>query len=139
MKRTGADSSLSASSAVLVRLAYIPTFRDPEFLYATVPIAVWSEIEMSLAITAGSIATLRPLYRVAASHFSWRSNVFSTHKSYGVLPYSAKNKKGAENVARKETDGDSTTNIVRVEDQEFVLDSRSVTNKEVTVTEVSNV
>lgn len=130
-----------ASSAVIVRLAYIPTFRDPEFLYATVPIAIWSEVEMSLAITAGSIATLRPLYRVAASHFSWKSNFFSTHRSYGVLPYSAKNNKASESVSRKDADGESTTNIVRVEDEEFALESRPVTTKSMGmgITKVTNV
>ena len=71
----------SASSAVIVRLAYVQTFRDPEFLYATVPIAIWSEVEMSLAITAGSLATMRPLYRLVAQKFSWRSSLFSNRRS----------------------------------------------------------
>lgn len=71
----------SASSAVIVRLAYVETFRDPEFLYATVPIAIWSEIEMSLAITAGSLSTLRPLYRLLAERFSWRTSLFSNRRS----------------------------------------------------------
>ncbi|KAI1451434.1 hypothetical protein F4805DRAFT_473673 [Annulohypoxylon moriforme] len=55
-----------ASSAVVVRLAYIKDFKDPDFLWATVYIAVWSTTEQGLAITAGSLATLRPLYRIAA-------------------------------------------------------------------------
>ncbi|KAI1086895.1 hypothetical protein F5B19DRAFT_101983 [Rostrohypoxylon terebratum] len=55
-----------ASSAVVVRLAYIKDFKDPDFLWATVYIAVWSTTEQGLAITAGSLATLRPLYRMAA-------------------------------------------------------------------------
>lgn len=135
-----ANISISASSAVIVRLAYIPTFRDPEFLYATVPIAIWSEVEMSLAITAGSIATLRPLYRVAAKHFSWKTNFFSTHRSYGVLPYSTKKDKATNNTSRKEDDGESTTNIVRVEDEEFALESRSPNpSKGMRITRVTNV
>jgi hypothetical protein len=67
-----------------VRLAYVQTFRDPEFLFATVPIAIWSEIEMSLAITAGSLPTLRPLYRVVAKKLSLKTSLFSArgpHKS----------------------------------------------------------
>jgi hypothetical protein len=42
-------------------------FKDPDFLWATVDVAIWSDIEQGLAITAGSAATLRPLYRKCAS------------------------------------------------------------------------
>ncbi|KAL2869541.1 uncharacterized protein BJX67DRAFT_370757 [Aspergillus lucknowensis] len=52
-----------ASSAVIVRFPFVKTFRDPDFLYATVEIAIWSNIEAGLGITAGSLATLRPLLR----------------------------------------------------------------------------
>ena len=34
-----------------------------DFLYATVNIAIWSNIETGLGISAGSLATLRPLLR----------------------------------------------------------------------------
>ncbi|KAF9887205.1 hypothetical protein FE257_010459 [Aspergillus nanangensis] len=50
-----------ASSGALARTAFVETFRDPEFLYATVWIGVWSNVETGLGITAGSLATLRPL------------------------------------------------------------------------------
>jgi hypothetical protein len=56
-----------ASIAVTVRLAYVMDFKDPDFLWATVDVAIWSDIEQGLAITAGSAATLRPLYRKVAS------------------------------------------------------------------------
>ncbi|KAL2826619.1 hypothetical protein BDW59DRAFT_179338 [Aspergillus cavernicola] len=52
-----------ASSAVIVRIPFVKTFRNPDFLYATVEIAIWSNIEAGLGITAGSLATLRPLLR----------------------------------------------------------------------------
>ncbi|EGX90386.1 integral membrane protein, putative [Cordyceps militaris CM01] len=52
-----------ASIAVLVRVAYLHTFFDPDFLYATTDIAIWSTIEMGLALTAASFSTLRPLAR----------------------------------------------------------------------------
>jgi hypothetical protein len=42
-------------------------FKNPDFLWATVDVAIWSDIEQGLAITAGSAATLRPLYRQFAS------------------------------------------------------------------------
>ncbi|KAF2476778.1 uncharacterized protein BDR25DRAFT_203703, partial [Lindgomyces ingoldianus] len=53
-----------ASSAVVVRLAYLKNFRDPDFLWATLDIAIWSTVEQGLAITAGSLATLRPLMQL---------------------------------------------------------------------------
>lgn len=52
-----------ASLAVIVRIPFVKTFRDPDFLYATVDIAVWSCIENGLGISAASLATLRPLLR----------------------------------------------------------------------------
>ncbi|KAK8144886.1 hypothetical protein G3M48_005200 [Beauveria asiatica] len=52
-----------ASTAVLVRVAYLHTFYDDDFLWATMDIAIWSTIEMGLALTAASFSTLRPLAR----------------------------------------------------------------------------
>ncbi|KAM3532108.1 hypothetical protein NHJ13051_000484 [Beauveria bassiana] len=52
-----------ASTAVLVRVAYLHTFYDEDFLWATMDIAIWSTIEMGLALTAASFSTLRPLAR----------------------------------------------------------------------------
>ncbi|KAI6782743.1 uncharacterized protein J7T54_000886 [Emericellopsis cladophorae] len=52
-----------ASAAVVVRFPYVMKFKDPDFLWATVDIAIWSCTEQGLAITAGSLATLRPLVR----------------------------------------------------------------------------
>lgn len=67
-------------------MAYVKDFRNPDFLCklppraapppngpslltsnptdATVDIAIWSDTEQGLAITAGSLATLRPLFRM---------------------------------------------------------------------------
>ncbi|KAH6656126.1 hypothetical protein BKA67DRAFT_535020 [Truncatella angustata] len=53
-----------ASAAVVVRFAYLPRFRDPDFLWATTDIAIWSTVEEGLAIAAGSLATLRPLLKL---------------------------------------------------------------------------
>ncbi|RFU76640.1 integral membrane [Trichoderma arundinaceum] len=52
-----------ASAAVIIRFPYVQDFKNPDFLYATVDIAIWSATEQGLAITAGSLATLRPLLR----------------------------------------------------------------------------
>ena len=67
---------------MVVRFAYVEDFKNPDFLCeprillllawdtlltisigATVDIAIWSTTEQGLAITAGSLATLRPLLR----------------------------------------------------------------------------
>ncbi|KAI0124885.1 hypothetical protein BJ170DRAFT_480041 [Xylariales sp. AK1849] len=53
-----------ASCAVVARFPYLPMLRDPDFLFATVDIAIWSSVEQGLAITAGCLATLRPLLKV---------------------------------------------------------------------------
>jgi hypothetical protein len=79
-----------ASSAVAVRFAYVKTFTDPDFLCkirqrmqitrsantllgATLDIAIWSNVEMGLAIAAGSLATLRPLLRIALNRLGLSS------------------------------------------------------------------
>ena len=56
--------SYRASAAVIIRIPWVKTFAQiDDFLYATVNIALWSNIETGLGITAGSLATLRPLLR----------------------------------------------------------------------------
>ena len=49
---------------MVVRLAFFHTLSDPDFLWATVDVAIWSTVEEGLAITAGSLATLHPLLRI---------------------------------------------------------------------------
>ncbi|KAL4778091.1 hypothetical protein BJX76DRAFT_344165 [Aspergillus varians] len=70
-----------ASSAVIVRIPYVKTFRDPDFLYATVEIAIWSNIEAGLGITAGSLATLRPLLR------HWLGSTTDPNYNASPLPF----------------------------------------------------
>ncbi|KAL5342686.1 hypothetical protein BJX70DRAFT_269101 [Aspergillus crustosus] len=52
-----------ASVAVIMRLPYLPNYADVDFLYSTYQIAIWSIMETGLAIIAGSLITLRPLFR----------------------------------------------------------------------------
>ncbi|GME35789.1 hypothetical protein GTA08_BOTSDO09632 [Neofusicoccum parvum] len=59
-----------ASAGIIVRMAYVKDFKDPDFLYATVDIAIWSDVEEGLAITAGSLACLRPLFRFVTAKLS---------------------------------------------------------------------
>ncbi|KAF2130375.1 hypothetical protein P153DRAFT_314200 [Dothidotthia symphoricarpi CBS 119687] len=52
------------STATVIRMAYIDSLMDSEdFLYSTTDIAIWSTVEPGIGITAGNIATLRPLVR----------------------------------------------------------------------------
>ncbi|KAK1908997.1 hypothetical protein P3342_011074 [Pyrenophora teres f. teres] len=54
-----------ASAAVIARLPFVHYFNSPDFLWSTLDIAIWSTVEQGLAITAGSLATLRPLFFIA--------------------------------------------------------------------------
>ncbi|KAK8101503.1 hypothetical protein PG999_011877 [Apiospora kogelbergensis] len=55
---------LVASVGVAVRFAYLDDFTQPDFLFDTSDVAIWSAVESGLAVTAGSLATLRPLFRL---------------------------------------------------------------------------
>ncbi|KAL2851666.1 hypothetical protein BJX68DRAFT_265910 [Aspergillus pseudodeflectus] len=52
-----------ASAAVIVRIPFLESLKSEEILHATSQVAIWSNIEASLGITAGSLAPLRPLCR----------------------------------------------------------------------------
>lgn len=76
------EGFFSASTAVIVRIPFLHYAKDPDFLRepnpslhlvsldsnmvleATTQISIWSNIEASLGITAGSLATIRPIIRV---------------------------------------------------------------------------
>ncbi|OLN86602.1 hypothetical protein CCHL11_10143 [Colletotrichum chlorophyti] len=62
-----------ASAAVVVRMPFVKDFKNPDFLYATIDIAIWSTTEQGLAITAGSLATLRPLFRLVGYRLGFTS------------------------------------------------------------------
>ncbi|KAL3457264.1 hypothetical protein BJX64DRAFT_280766 [Aspergillus heterothallicus] len=59
-----------ASAAVIVRIPFLESLKNEDFLYSTSQVAIWSNIEASLGITAGSLAPLRPLSRMVSSSFS---------------------------------------------------------------------
>jgi hypothetical protein len=75
--RSWADDVYRASIAVIVRMGFVMKFVTNDFLYDTVDIAIWSDIEQGLAITAGSLATLRPLYRLVSDRFGWSTRASS--------------------------------------------------------------
>lgn len=54
----------SASTATIIRLPYVYELTHTEdFLWASIPVAVWSSVEPGLGLVALSLATLRPLFR----------------------------------------------------------------------------
>ncbi|KAH7026740.1 uncharacterized protein B0I36DRAFT_424370 [Microdochium trichocladiopsis] len=52
-----------ASCAVIARFPYLFQIRSPDFLWATLDVAIWSTVEQGLTITAASLATIRPLMK----------------------------------------------------------------------------
>lgn len=72
-----------ASAAVIARLPFVSKFNDPDFLWATLDIAIWSTVEQGLAITAGSLATLRPLFFLAMHRLGLTTGGTNPRPSYG--------------------------------------------------------
>ncbi|KAK6857748.1 hypothetical protein PG995_005447 [Apiospora arundinis] len=70
--------------AVVVRFVFVHKFEDPDFLWATVDIAIWSDVEQGLAICAGCLATLQPLIKRTAQLVGLWSN---THTGLGASVY----------------------------------------------------
>lgn len=90
----------SASAAVVVRIPFIKSFSDPDFLCkyrdatsvfstdlctgATTDVAIWTTIEMSLAISAASISTLRPLIKAVGWRLELSSQRTGGSNQYGT-------------------------------------------------------
>lgn len=53
-----------ACSAVIIRIPFLYKFKQPNFIFVCTQISIWSNIEAGLGITAGSLTTLRPLFRI---------------------------------------------------------------------------
>ncbi|KAE8380959.1 hypothetical protein BDV26DRAFT_110369 [Aspergillus bertholletiae] len=94
-----------ASAAVIVRIPYLHNYKAAEFLYATTDISIWSNVEAGLGITAGSLVTLRPLFRwfrgtsYAATH--------SVKRTTGSFPLSSMN--GNNGTQQSKNDRAATT------------------------------
>lgn len=66
-------------------MKYLTYYADPhDTLYNLVPIALWSEIEGTLGILAGSLATLRPLLRYLPHPFSMKFHGHSPPQALDV-------------------------------------------------------
>ncbi|KAF2643514.1 hypothetical protein P280DRAFT_467536 [Massarina eburnea CBS 473.64] len=72
-----------ASSAVVARLPYLIKIGDADFLWSTFDVAIWSTVEQGLAITAGSLATVRPLFSIILCKLGFTSS--TTRKDVPVF------------------------------------------------------
>lgn len=101
-----------ASCAVVVRLKYVENFRGNDFLWSTADIAIWSQVEIGLAIAAGSLATLRPLLHSIGQSLGLSGNLDSAQSAAVAVPGGAnsenpstgdrqKNRKSAANFEKK--------------------------------------
>jgi hypothetical protein len=59
------------------------TFRSRDFLWETTDIAIWSTVEQGLAITAGSLAAVRPLFQLALT----KLGLTSQRSTMPLTPY----------------------------------------------------
>ncbi|KAI1871914.1 hypothetical protein JX265_005900 [Neoarthrinium moseri] len=105
-----------ASVAVVVRFAYIKDFLDPDFLWATVDIAIWSTTEQGLAITAGSLATLQPLAKRTAQRFGYWETRNTKPLSDDALPRTIGSLGQSKNRIRAQSNGDFSLTTLDWED-----------------------
>ncbi|KAJ5960944.1 uncharacterized protein N7479_008094 [Penicillium vulpinum] len=112
-----------ASVAVICRIPFLRFYADENFLYTTYQIAIWSIIETGLGIIAGSLVTLRPLFR-------WLLDENSTlnHKSsregkycgpYRLSSLKSEPTKGSQNTKywRPDVDPDDNKTVIVVSSQ----------------------
>ncbi|KAK8076539.1 hypothetical protein PG994_003811 [Apiospora phragmitis] len=117
-----------ASIAVVVRFVFVHNFEDPDFLWATLDIAIWSDVEQGLAICAGCLATLQPLIkRTAQSVGLWSIHTGVGASGSGLPPQtigSIDRHKAARNRAAQDNGNFTLATFQRVsEDDEEDLDS----------------
>ncbi|KAF7622632.1 hypothetical protein AFLA_009957 [Aspergillus flavus NRRL3357] len=82
-----------ASAAVIARIPYLGSAKSPDFLHATTQISICSNVEAGLGITAGSLATVRPIIRL------WSRMTFaipSNHSLTASCPISGKRRGTAD-------------------------------------------
>ena len=81
------------STGTIVRMFYIETLMEgPDFLWATTDVALWSTVEPGIGITAGSMACLRPLFRI----WAWKLGLAAeprNHRSRTYYPSNSDNKR----------------------------------------------
>jgi hypothetical protein len=75
--------SISGSTATIIRLPYTSTMKPykGDFLYRTTDFAIWTTVEVGVGITAGCIATLRPLVKSSMGSSNQSGKWWSRKKS----------------------------------------------------------
>lgn len=108
------------STATIVRMQYIHTLiNGPDFLWATTDIAIWTTVETGIGITAGSMATLRPLMQTVL----WHAGLASTPSSAVRRSSHKLSRSGSNRGYRKEiglsdlrpTEGSNLTTVTAVQ------------------------
>lgn len=109
------------SIATLIRIRAIHQIStSQDFLFATVDLAIWSSVEVGIAIVAASIATYRPLFR---SFFSTGSTAYRSydtanemHRYNDSIPYGhgAPHNIGLQDMKREHKTADSQTSTSEI-------------------------
>ena len=98
---------------------------DLHFIGATVDIAIWSDIEPGLAITAGSLACLRPLVHIVASKLGL-SSARTPHPGYLQDPGHSASRKGPNTSGPFNLASFQNGDKVRLSSQESSLEAGKV-------------
>ncbi|CAI7624995.1 unnamed protein product [Penicillium glandicola] len=78
-----------ASAAVIIRIPFLHDYKNVDFLYATANISIWSNVEASLGIAAGSLVTVRPLFRWFRDPSSLGGSKSKSKRTGGSVPLSS--------------------------------------------------
>ncbi|KAJ5654740.1 hypothetical protein N7490_001743 [Penicillium lividum] len=109
-----------ASVAVIIRLPFLHYYADIDFLYSSYQIAIWTVIETGLGITAGSLITLRPLFRwLLDGSMSYGRNGRTPEQSSGRYRLSSFQSNGVKHSQdpsnwRPDTDANNKTTVVAI-------------------------
>jgi hypothetical protein len=78
---------ISGSTATIIRLPYTSTLKPykGDFLYRTTDFAIWTTVEVGIGITAGCIATLRPLMKSTMGSSGQTSGKWWSRKKSSVF------------------------------------------------------
>ena len=98
----------SASAAVVARVPYMGNLRSKDFLWGTTNIAIWSTVEQGLAITAGSLATIRPLFQL----FLTRNGLTTQRSTVRLTPYG--NRSGSHAFHKQRPSADKALDMYRL-------------------------
>ncbi|KAJ5381961.1 uncharacterized protein N7496_004389, partial [Penicillium cataractarum] len=125
-----------ASVAVIIRIPFLHHYADTNFLYSTYQIAIWTIIETGLGITAGSLITLRPLFRwLLDGSLSYGRNGHTPERTSGRYRLSSFRHDGAKksqdlNLWRPDTDANTKTLVEIASSPGFQLSSDANSSQE---------